>query len=136
MEYFVQTFLPYPDFHLSAKSLDMRRLGKQRIEALQIYNTLVFGSRWKHHPAVLMWAGFERALQLYMDECIKEWIRRGYKNNMKLANPEDVKMPPWLGTDRFHSSHRSNLLRKDFNWYSQFGWKEPNDLSYFWPVKN
>ena len=32
----MQTFLPYPDFWVSAKMLDDKRLGKQRVEAMQI----------------------------------------------------------------------------------------------------
>ena len=36
----MQTFLPYPDFARSAQALDMRRLGKQRVEVLQILGTL------------------------------------------------------------------------------------------------
>jgi len=32
----MQTFLPYPDFAASSAVLDDRRLGKQRVEALQI----------------------------------------------------------------------------------------------------
>ena len=36
----MQTFLPYPDFTQSAKTLDYRRLGKQRVEAWQILNAL------------------------------------------------------------------------------------------------
>ena len=35
----MQTFLPYPDFHESAKVLDMKRLGKQRVEVLQLLNS-------------------------------------------------------------------------------------------------
>ena len=36
----MQTFLPYPSFDASAKVLDYRRLGKQRVEAYQILNTI------------------------------------------------------------------------------------------------
>jgi hypothetical protein len=36
----MQTFLPYKSFEKSAKCLDYRRLGKQRVEAWQIYQTL------------------------------------------------------------------------------------------------
>ena len=46
----MQTFLPYSDFIKSAKCLDYRRLGKQRVEAWQIYNTLKKGenyANWK-----------------------------------------------------------------------------------------
>jgi hypothetical protein len=46
---------------------------------------------------------------------------------------DDSGAPPWLGCDEFHSSHRSNLLRKLPEHYSQFGWSEPNDLPYVWP---
>ena len=33
-----------------------------------------------------------------------------------------------------HASHRSNLLRKEPAHYTQFGWTEPPDLPYVWPV--
>lgn len=33
-----------------------------------------------------------------------------------------------------HASHRSNLLRKEPEYYTQFGWTEPPDLPYVWPV--
>jgi len=36
----MNTFLPYPDFVKSAQCLDYRRLGKQRVEAWQIYLAL------------------------------------------------------------------------------------------------
>jgi hypothetical protein len=36
----LQTFLPYADFVKTAKCLDYRRLGKQRVEAFQILNIL------------------------------------------------------------------------------------------------
>ena len=46
----------------------------------------------------------------------------------------DTGAPKWLGNKKFHASHRSNLLRKDREWYSQFGWTEPDDLPYIWPT--
>ena len=36
----MQTFLQYPDFEKTFKCLDYRRLGKQRVEAMQIYNII------------------------------------------------------------------------------------------------
>lgn len=130
----MQTFLPYADFAKSAACLDSRRLGKQRVEALQIRNAILYGTGWRHHPCVRMWRGYEAALTQYMNECIREWVRRGYVNNMKIEDvPHNSPMPPWFGDERYHASHRSNLLRKDIAYYSQFGWKEPPDLPYFWP---
>ncbi len=132
----MNTFLPYPDFVESARCLDARRLGKQRVEAMQILRAIAnpkYG--WQHHPALQMWRGYEQALALYMNAIITEWVRRGYKNNIPLNNVQgDVKMPPWLGNARFHASHRSNLLRKDPSYYGQFHWEDPPDLPYLWPI--
>jgi hypothetical protein len=132
----MQTFLPYPNFEQSARCLDDRRLGKQRVEALQILRALtVPGYGWQHHPAVHMWRGYEDALRLYMNACIAEWVRRGYNNTMSPvpAREEPATMPPWLGDPDFHAAHRSNLLRKDPDYYRQFEWREPADLDYVWP---
>jgi len=132
----MQTFLPYPDFEESIRCLDYRRLGKQRVEAKQILNillerTIIKG--WRNHPAVLMWKHYEESLKLYMNTCIKEWIKQGYRNTMELEEVSYIEYPYWLGNEEFHASHRSNLLRKDNKYYSQFNWKEPADLEYIWP---
>lgn len=133
----MQTFLPYPSFISSAQCLDWRRLGKQRVEARQILRTLQHGGGWANHPAVRMWRGHEGALKLYGDCMIDEWVRRGYRNTMpRLWNYVDNAgpYPPWFGDLVFHASHRSNLLRKDPDWYGQFGWTEGPDLPYVWPT--
>ncbi len=134
----MQTFLPYADFDRSARVLDYRRLGKQRVEAETIRRTILYGSGWRNHPAVKMWAGFEAALVEYRDAVIREWVRRGYQNSMPYGvdggGNDEIITPWWLGDERLHASHRSNLLRKDPHFYSQYGWKEPDDLPYFWPV--
>ena len=134
----MQTFLPYNDFKKTAACLDNRRLGKQRVEAYQILR-IISGKRtsggWMRHPAVLMWKGFSDALAAYQNSMIAEWIDRGFNNTMELAEHEEIyKLPPFMGANKFHESHRSNLLRKDFEFYSKFGWNVPNNLPYVWPV--
>ena len=47
-------------------------------------------------------------------------------------NYNKIIYPHWLGYEPFHASHRSNLLRKDAEYYSQFGWTEPDNLPYIW----
>lgn len=132
----MQTFLPYPDFEKSAKVLDFRRLGKQRGEALTIIRAIEVGNGWSNHPATKMWKGYTQALKLYHDTIIKEWVDRGYENNMELYDVKSpIEFPPWLGDERLHRSHRSNLLRKDPEYYGRYGWKVPPDLDYFWPTK-
>lgn len=136
----MQTFLADPDFKVSAKILDYRRLGKQRVEAWQILNTLLGKSDgWKNHPAVKQWKGHEYWLAEYGYQICSEWINRGYKDTLlpkflavrrKLSKRE---LPWWIGCLEYHASHRSNLLRKDKKYYSQFNWNEPDNLSYVWP---
>ena len=43
-------------------------------------------------------------------------------------------MPWWVGDLDIHASHRSNLLRKDRDFYGKYGWNEPDNLDYVWPV--
>lgn len=137
----MNTFLPYADFRMSAACLDYKRCGKQRAEAKQILN-IVSGNRttggWINHPAVLMWKGYPDALRLYLKCFIEEWISRGYNNYMEipiidLEEEKAIEMPHWLGDERLHASHRSNLLRKDPEYYAQFGWTEGPSLGYYWP---
>ena len=67
----MQTFLPYPDFKQSAACLDYRRLGKQRVEGVQILKAIL-GEKslndkpykgWLNHPATLMWKPYPIALK-------------------------------------------------------------------------
>ena len=133
----MQTFLPYDDFVKTARCLDMRRLNKERVEAMQIINTLESDSRWRNHPAVLMWKNHIPALKLYCNTMIQEWISRGWKNTMKLyVIEEPIIYPSWFGLSLFHSCHRATLLFKNFNHYSMWGWEEEPKYEYFWPTKN
>lgn len=130
----MQTFLPYPEFSKSASVLDNKRLGKQRVEALQLLK-----GQWSSHPASKMWRGFEYQLAEYAKEICKEWIRRGFQDNClsKIIELQysfkDRGNPSWLGDDSFHRSHRSNLLRKNPEHYSHFFNSESENLPYIWP---
>lgn len=152
----MQTFLPYEDFAKSAMVLDNRRLNKQLVEVQQIFNALtayIFGEKsgWQNHPAVQMWRGHEYALLCYGMACYHEWkVRKGdssatHKSGefikeyfLKLAptNRNDYKMPTWLGNEKFHRSHQSNLVRKDAEFYGPQFPGVPNDLEYVWPTKD
>ena len=135
----MQTFLPYGDFNETAKCLDNKRLGKQRVEAWQIYQ-IVSGKRttggWINHPAVKMWQGYKNALSLYYFAMQMEWNKRMYQNTMEpLPITLPVDMPPFIGNDAFHDSHKSNLLRKEPEFYGLYDWQVPNNLPYIWPSK-
>lgn len=146
----MQTFLPYEDYRETAACLDMRRLGKQRVEAKQILLALgvpvgghfaTLRNGWRSHPAVLMWAGYEESLMEYAIAICEEWIGRGYRDSLLCQFEErlsavtwDYKKPWWLGWQAFHASHRSNLLRKDRSFYEVNGWDEPDSMDYVWPV--
>jgi len=134
----MQTFLPYEDFNKSFSVLDYRRLGKQRVEGMQIVNTLEKGSRWANHPAVKMWRGYELALKQYVNMCIIHWLSRGYKNNIPTYNIDESKIiyPWWLGNQDFHRAMRARLIEKNREYYiDKFpGDEDFNNCKYLWPV--
>jgi hypothetical protein len=136
----MQTFLPYPSFSKSAKVLDYHRLGKQRLEAKQIYLALTEpGYGWQNHPAVKMWRGYEAALAQYGKAICFEWhCQRGYKDSLlswfeERATPVCI-YPKWIYDPNFHLAHQSNLLRKDPAFYTPLFPGVPADLPYIWPV--
>lgn len=154
----IQTFLPYADFADSARVLDDRRLGKQRVETLQIVHVLL-GLRWnlaagvveafepkgwRSHPAVRMWRGYEPALLAYQAKTCQEWMSRGFKDTClgkavglaalsPLVAGVEVHQPRWLGQEDLHRSHQSNLIRKDPIFYAPLFPEVPADLPYVWP---
>ncbi|MGZ4509709.1 MAG: MSMEG_6728 family protein [Blastococcus sp.] len=149
----MQTFLPLPDFEDGARLLDSPRLGKQRVETLQILRALELPDYgWANHPAVLMWRGRTPALVAYGLATVRVWRERGFADSThaQIAEfaPEVVgvpqadlaaagSLPSWVGDDALHRSHRSNLMAKDPAFYRPrfaelFG-PEPADLPYVWP---
>ncbi|MFE5839983.1 MSMEG_6728 family protein [Arthrobacter sp. NPDC056493] len=142
----MQTFLPYPDFRQSAAALDAPRLGKQRVEALQTLRALVIPEYgWQSHPAIRMWMGHVPALTLYGLAMVDEWTKRGFddttRDNIRefapqAAHPDyaaKILLPPWLGDPEFHLSHRSNLIRKDPQFYEGVFPGTERGLEYVWP---
>lgn len=151
----MQTFLPYPEFAASAGVLDQRRLGKQRVEVMQVLRALTvprYG--WRHHPAAKMWAGYEEALTRYGLDTCHEWTSTGRSDTCATSLRDDLaratgigevrtqeslaaagELPPWLGEQAFHRSHQSSLLRKDPDRYGRW-FDVPADLPYVWPVSD
>jgi hypothetical protein len=149
----MQTFLPFSDFRASAEALDPLRLGKQRVEALQVLRGLtVPGHGWRRHPAVRMWAGYEEAVVLYGLEVCRVWAAagrrdtcaatlmsdyRGFRPGVPLRHlaelAEASELPPWLGDTTFHRSHQSALVRKNLAYYGPLFPGVPDNLPYVWP---
>jgi hypothetical protein len=155
----MQTFLPLSDYTQSMRVLDKYRLGNQ---VWREGITLIRGG-WPHHPANKMWKGHEYHLGLYLLAGCNVLAERG-KNYPEICEKiihemvkfKDTGATKWLGDEKFHASHRSNLLRKvrlatekametgkekdwivaDYiaEWYSQFNWSESDNLPYVWPT--
>jgi hypothetical protein len=142
----VQTFLPYPSFAASAAALDRRRLGKQRVETLQLLRAnTVPDYGWRHHPAAKMWRGHLPALVAYGVAMTDAWTDAGGADTVRAQllafAPEvagiaqdEIAMPWWWGDEDFHLSHRSNLVRKDPEFYRPLFGDIPDDLPYVWPA--
>ena len=151
----MQTFLPYADFRATARVLDQRRLGKQRVETLQILRGLtVPGYGWRHHPAVKMWSGYEEALVRYGLDICAQWCATGRADTCatsitteftaacgvpKIRGQDELaaagELPPWLGDEQLHRSHRAALVRKDPVHYGPVFGDLP-DLPYVWPASD
>src|SRR4051794_6335468 len=146
----MQTFLPYPRFDASAAVLDDLRLGKQRVETLQILRALVWPTYrgWKNHPATAMWRGFTDALVCYGIAICAEWERRGRADAVRrsletfsgtpAADEDELarrgRLPPWLGTPAFHEGHRASLVTKLPEHYRRHFPNVDASLPYEWPA--
>jgi len=144
----MQTFLPFPSFAESARALDLPRLGKQRVETLQLLRAITIPTYgWRHHPAAKMWKGYVPALTRYGLEMTDAWIGLGRPDTVRPQllpfAPEvesltqgDLELPPWVGDEAFHRAHQSNLLRKDPVFYGPQFPGVPADLPYIWPPQS
>lgn len=138
----MQTFLPFSDYAESARVLDRQRLGKQRVECLQILKALTEDNHgWRHHPAVKMWRGHEVSLIRYGVAICQEWTGRGYRDTCldkivahitRLPSTSGETVPEWA-TPEFCRSHQSNLKRKNPAHYGPIFPDVPDDLEYVWP---
>lgn len=135
----MMTFLIMSDFVENATYLDNRRLGKQRIEGVQILDALKNGTGWRSHPITKSWEGHEAALKYYINCIIREWVKRGFQNSIPEydLSMEIIVYPWWVFWNRLHQSHRAMLLRKDPTFYQGKFEVEPEYLchGYIWPNK-
>lgn len=150
----MQTFLPLESFAATAAVLDQRRLGKQRVEVLQILRALTredYG--WRSHPAVLMWKGYEEALGSYGRAIVGAWTALGFADTTwdsiaaelaevgisEVRSQDELRrrgaLPPWLGDPLLHTSHQAALVRKDPEHYRSRFPEVPEDVPYHWPVR-
>ena len=104
----MQTFLPE-----SARILDYRRLGKQRVEAIRAIEGIVAKRGWTNHPA--MWLKYPDALALYGRVMCTEWIRR-FDQRLppawlkKRRTARSIELPWWLGDSIVRNSYAKTRL--------------------------
>ena len=151
----MMTFTPYSGFEQSLRTLDTKRLGKQRVEVIQIVRALtVPGYAWSSHPAVLMWKGYEEALGRYGLTACAVWTERGFGDSCAATIVADLRaagvagireyaelaaagaLPRWLFDEAVLVSHRSSLLRKNPEHYGPLFPGTPPDIDYVWPVRS
>src|SRR3954453_72449 len=118
----MQTFLPVADFEDGARLLDSPRLGKQRVETLQILRAIELPDYgWATHPAVRMWRGRTPALVAYGLAMVRDWRGRGFADSTEgqirefapavaTATQSELGaaglLPSWVGNEALHRSHR------------------------------
>jgi hypothetical protein len=126
----VNTFILTNSPKKCVKLLDYKRLGKQRVEAKQIIDTIENDSSgWKNHPVTKMWKDNIIGLKYYLNCCIDEWILRGYNNTMEKYDLSEFILPdgsydessilPWFYFNlQIQESFKASLLRKDPSYYT------------------
>jgi len=141
--YMVNTFLPYKDFTESGKTLDNKRLGKQRVEVFQMLNKIhgiTKGRGWTNHPCTKMWFNNPNALVEYGLKICEVWKSKGFRDTcyekIKAHYKSNLtnKMPDWLGREDLHISHQSKLIQKNRQFYKPQFPHTPDNLEYVWPV--
>lgn len=149
----MQTFLVDTSSYTSTfYKLDMKRLGKQRIEGYQILRAINdpnYG--WQNHPAVKMWRPYPKELLNYTLLSCTIWRDRGYNDTVEARLHEefpdwsysmDLSLPPFI-TDRLIETHRANLWLKAPSQYPA-AWELfaldlpnlvccPGRCNYYWP---
>jgi len=132
----VNTFVTSTSLVQCARDLDWRRLGKQRVEAYQLWRALTGVTKgWRNHPAARAWEGYTCALAMYTNVMIQEWIDRGYKNTMQaLPHCKNPRFPWWWGNMHVIMSHRASLNRKMPEYYHWDVGAYANH-GYVWPSK-
>ena len=127
----VQTFIPYSDFEKTARVLDVKRLGKQRVEVIQVVRAVtVPGYGWASHPAALMWHGYLEALGRYGLTMCEVWTERGFSDSCAATISSDLAavgvteirsysrlaaeeaLPDWLFDSDLQRSHQSALASR------------------------
>lgn len=163
----VNIFVIVPDIYKTAELLDNKRLGKQRVEAKQIIdilenydNTRTFAKGWSNHPATKSWIGFTNHLKVYYNIICREWIKRGFTQNMSLYSIDEslfniipttfdgisinfdktlinqYSFPVWFSFYPFYMSHQAALCRKDplhYKFLLRDEIKPFLELGYLWP---
>lgn len=127
-------------FTWTLRFLDSKRLGKQRIEALDIYrinsqcpcgtsdkHMALLTKKYSNHPIVKMWKGHEYALLLYGLTACDLWINCGYNDTTREKFANEIlkyrfidnipRYPKWWHIEEIHLSHVCNLIRKNKNFY-------------------
>lgn len=151
MQTFITSCQPQTQLGVSLETahvLDNARLGKQRVEAQQIWASLENNRGWINHPATKMWAGHQEALACYGWYICLEWRIRGFNDTVQEFFAErlesaavDIDWPWWFGHREMVESHRSKLFRKDMQLYGPHfkelwkdsTWSAAMVLPYLWP---
>jgi hypothetical protein len=100
-----------------------------------------------------MWKGFEEALGCYSFTCCAVWVEAGFADTCAATIGSELRnigvttvrtqaelaaagaLPPWLGDESFHLSHRAALVRKDPEFYGPRFPDVTDDLPYVWPTR-
>lgn len=139
----MQTFLPFPSFIKSAACLDNRRLGKQIVEARQIYDIISNApacratKSQRNHPIIATWRDFLGddclpMLASYITALSDEYYVRFGWHHQSAAGIESTGYDEVSFPAVFHVAHRCALRAKDPAYYTQSYQLGPGTFNAHW----
>lgn len=144
----MNTWLPFASLGQSVSALRRQELGRQRVDIVQALYALLrpeHESKWRFHPVVRMWRGYDALLFQMYELTVKEWCARGYQHNMTFNAvafarlSQRVVLPWWFNNVWFHEAQQAVLYSKDPEHYKamQNPWvfvDEQTQPKALWPV--
>lgn len=138
-------YLPYEDFHLSAKAMDFRTLTLQRFEAWRLLHMLKTRVPYgmEKHPTLLMWEDYPSWLAAYGMAICSEWSSQAdreteltelFRTHIEVTDLTDT-YPLWLGDSLLHLSHRSNMIKLNPEHYLKLWPGIVEGLPLAWPAE-
>lgn len=138
-------YLPHPDFEVSAQAFDSAMLQvniDNIINLLENFHETEFAQpvddrqrlAWKDHEVSLCWYGIVLCVEMERRQLhASSRARLEWHLDMASAGAFSMDRPDWVGDERVHTSHQSQLIAHNPRVYAPAFPGIPDNLPVWWP---